>query len=130
MGFKRDRVYLLKFEDPDLNGLEVRARSVPLKKFLDLISLSEVDTGKASTRESVENAIRMFADVLISWNVEDADGNPVPATLDGLYSQDFEFVVQIIKAWQDSISGVSDPLARRSSGGERSLEESIPMETL
>lgn len=127
MGYKRERVYRLVFDDPELNGLEVKTRSMPIKRFLDLMALAETQTEKSS-KESFEESIQLLAEVLISWNLEDSDGRPVEATLDGLYTLDFELVAQLLQAWQQSIATVTAPLAQKSSDGERSLEDSIPME--
>lgn len=140
MGFKpQRRIYVLEFEKEELNGLEVRARSVPLGQYLDIVEIAEVagpDGVDNLTPEqtmkmvgAVGNLLESFADVLVSWNVEDEDGAPVPANLDGLRSQEFPFVMEIIQAWVGAVAGASDPLGPESSGGAPSVVASIPMET-
>src|SRR5690349_8567016 len=98
MGFVRNQIYKLSFEDPSFDGLEVRAKSVPLGQILKLTKLAGQDL-KALDRdaqfEAVDEMLRMFAKALVSWNVEEQDpDNPdgpniaVPATYEGLQTQD------------------------------------------
>lgn len=127
MGFKRgQKVYKLRFEDPEFEGLVVRTRSVSLGEFLTMEELISGDLVK----DNVDKLFKAFVDVVVSWNLEDDDDQPVPITVGGLYAQDLEFVKAIIDAWKDAMVGVADPLSQTSTGGEPSLVESIPMEPL
>lgn len=128
-GFRAGRkTYRLVFEDGhDLAGLVVRARSVGTGEFFELSKLA--DQGSFGLDEGAE-LIARFAQHLVDWNLEDEDGVPVPATAEGLNSQDFDLVIAVIMQWMDAVAGVSAPLARPSPGGVPSLVESIPMETL
>lgn len=137
MGFVRNRVYKIVFEAADMDGLEVRAKSVPLGQVLKLTKLAGRDLralDQETQVETIDEMLQMFAAALVSWNVEDEhpDGTrtPVPANFEGLKSQDFDFVMEIVLAWMDALMGVSGPLGKRSPSGDRSLEESLPMETL
>lgn len=130
-GYVRQRkVYRLRFEDEDMAGLVVQARSAPVGQFLGLTKLAELERGKVRPEdmEKVDGLFRGFAACLVDWNLESEDGTPVPATLEGLYTQDIDFILQIIFAWIEAIAGVSGPLAAASSDGERSLEASLLME--
>lgn len=133
MGFKRERkTYRLQFEG-ELQGLVVRARSLPLGKFMELGKLLDTDaeiTPSGEDMGKVDTMFHTFADALLSWNLEDDDDNPVPATAEGLYTQDLEFCTAVITAYMHAVSGVSAPLPQGSPAGEPSLEESIPMESL
>jgi hypothetical protein len=74
-GYKRNRkIYNLVFNDPDMNGLEVKTRSTSLGGFLKIVELamkmqldgtSELDVG------AVEDLFGRFSRVIISWNLED-----------------------------------------------------------
>ena len=132
MGYQRKRrVYRLDFEgDPVLDGLEVRARSLNLGEFLATSRLAGMAAGGV-TPEDVdvfEGLFATFAGALVSWNLEDDEGRPVPATLDGVKAQDVDFVMPIVNAWFKAIAGVASPLGPPSSAGVPSLEASIPME--
>lgn len=132
-GYVRQRkVYRLRFADEDMAGLVVQARSAPVGQFLGLAKLAELKGGdfKSEDAAKIDELFRGFAACLVDWNLEDEDGTPVPATLEGIYTQETDFVLQIIFAWIEAIAGVSVPLGPRSSDGGRSLEGSMPMETL
>lgn len=130
MGFVRQKkVYRLVFQDEEYNGLGVRATGVPLGQFLEMSELAirakqSPDEANSSAKALIDN----FAGALQDWNLENEDGTPVPATAEGLYSLDFEFVLTLITAWMEAIAKVPDPLAQTSSAGARSLEASLPME--
>jgi hypothetical protein len=140
MGYKRDKIYRLVFEDPELEGLEVRARSVAIGKLLQISELKELRNsgeldgdGIAKTRD----LLQIFADALVSWNLEidtavngEVITQPVPATLDGLLSQDLGFVLQIIEAWMEAVTSVSKSLGKASPSGVTFPEGSLPMEPL
>lgn len=127
MGFKRaKKVYNLVFADPDMEGLEVKARSMPLG---DLMAMADtIDNIEKATIGDVDGMLAKFAEVLVSWNLEDDDDTPVPNTLDGLKSQDQEFVFAVVLAYVNAVTGVSAPLPQTSPGGEPSLAASIPMD--
>jgi hypothetical protein len=133
-GYKRPpKVYKLKFADDDeFAGLEVRAKSVPLGKFLDLTKLVELQGGNIGPEEldQIREMFSGFADALVSWNLLDEQDQPVPATLDGLMTQDFDFVLPVIIAWMEAVAGVAAPLKTASSSGTTTLEASLPMAPL
>lgn len=132
-GYRRPaKVYKLVFADEEMAGLEVRARSVPLGGFLDLLKLAKARGGKLDPAQvdNIGKLFEAFSKALVSWNLEDDEGVPVPATLDGLHSQDIDFVFSIILAWMDAIAGVPAPLERTSPGGVPSEEALIPMAAL
>ena len=126
MGYRAPRkTFRLVFEDEDRAGLEVRARSASVGRLLEI---EEKDGA-----ESVRMLFEAFADALEGWNLEDEDGNPVPATLAGLMSLDLDFATDLVAAWKEGITGISGPLERKSNGGAPSpdgapAELSIPME--
>lgn len=134
MGFRAPKkTYRLVFESEDLAGLEVRAASMPLGELLEIQQLADRYGPGGSERPGMVEIDRMlggFARALLSWNVEDDEGRPVPATLDGLKSLDFDFVLDIMLAWMDAVVAVPAPLAQPSSSGGTSLELSLPMEPL
>jgi hypothetical protein len=136
MGFVRNKVYKLVFEDPQYDGLVVRARSMPIGDLRGLLTaVSGIDREAMTPEDTLmlldEAAMQPFARALVDWNLEDeADGTvtPVPATLEGIKSCDPELILTIVMVWMDAVMSVSGPLARRSTGGEPFQEASIPME--
>jgi hypothetical protein len=132
MGYKREsKTYNLVFKDTAMAGLEVLTKSCPTGVFLEMASLVDVELPlKKEDEEKVQRLFDRFADRLVSWNLEDDDDQPIPATIEGLYSQDLDFILQIILAWLDAVGGVTAPLGQPSTSGSRSLEEQLPMDPL
>lgn len=127
MGYRPKRkTYLLEFEDPDLNGLEVKVRGLSTGQVLDLTTAKE-----DGSDESIRSLLMLLAGQLIEWNVEDDAGRPVPADLDGVRSQEIAFNMAIINAWEQALVGVPAPLESGSPSGEPSpVELALPMEPL
>lgn len=126
--YKRERpVFALKFADGDFEGLEVMARSLPLRGFFEIQKLS----AKADEDPEVaEELMHKLAAVLVSWNLVGEDDRPVPPTYDGLVEQDLPFVLAILNAWMDAVTSVPNRSSSGSSAGETSLERSIEMAPL
>jgi hypothetical protein len=123
MGY-RPTVYNLVFDD--LDGLEVKAHGTSIGQVKKFLTFGE----DASTGQTME-LFDAFAKALISWNLEDDDGVPVPATAKGIDGfPDSRLMSTIVNTWMDAVSGVDDELGKDSSSGKPSLEESIPMEPL
>lgn len=121
-GFVLSRTLKLVFEDEDLEGLEVRCRALSVEQLLqvtDLAALAEADTSAMTDEDKarIDTLFGLFAERLVSWNVTDDDGLPVPATLAGVRSQDFAQVIRIIMAWMTAASGVGEGLGKASTGG-------------
>jgi hypothetical protein len=138
VGFTPEKtIYKLVFDDPRLNGLEVRARKANMGDILYFGRAEEIAQemagGQLSDVEAAEKLREMyerFANIVVDWNVEDDDGEPVPISVDGFLSQEQDFLNMIIAAWMRAGTAVPVPLAQPSSDGDPSLVASIPMETL
>lgn len=102
-----------------MDGLVVRMRPPTVREALEWNKLGH----------PVETA-EVMAGLLVSWNLDDDEGQPVPCDANGLLSQPIEFMRAILLAMQQNILGVSPPLSRPSSDGSQSLEVSLPMEAL
>jgi hypothetical protein len=102
MGFRPKRApFKLDFAG-EYEGLEITVRPVPMSVMQDIaVAASSGDP------QALRHAAATFAYALESWNVEDDDGNPVPADLDGLMSQDPRFVGTVFKAWMEAAHGAS-----------------------
>lgn len=128
MGYKRTKkVYNLQFADPDMEGLEVKTHAMPVGELLGMADV--LDHMEKATIEDVNQLLATFSEVLVSWNLENDDDQPIPANLDGLKGQDQEFVFSIVMSYVNAVSGVPAPLDGPSPSGDPSLAASIPMET-
>lgn len=135
MGYKRkQRIYQLQWpEGDDLSGLIVTARGMRLGELLKLGLM--VDEVKTQEKESsgvaeITELIAKFAEVLVEWNFEDDNDQPVPATAEGLNQLELPEVLSVLEAYIDAAVGVDDPLPEGSPNGKPSPVELPPMDEL
>lgn len=134
MGYKRGgkRHTLTWAKGAELHGLVVQVRSLSIEGLLGFARLAARFTDDVAPGELGEVAGQLFdgfASRLVSWNLEDDDGAPVPATREGVGGQDVEFILAIVMAWMEAVAAVDTPLPN----GSRTMpptEASIPMEPL
>ena len=122
------KTYLIKFEEGhEHHGAEARLRGMTYGEWEHVTGL---DGGEGDTNGAA--AVRRFVDHLISWNLEDEDGKPVPMTMDAVKEMDKDLIKNLNNAWINTLVGVheSDPLEESSPSGGPSLVESVPMEAL
>ena len=130
---RKRRVYRLRFEDEELDGLVVKVHSTNVQRLLEFMRFLAGLSGDDLTADDVEKfagLFESFADVLQEWNVEDEDGRPVPATLEGVRSQDGDFVMDIMRVWFQAVTQPPAPLPATSSAGAPSAAPPLPMEPL
>jgi hypothetical protein len=74
--------------------------------FAQFIALRESAQG-----EDQEVMARLFGqNVLMDWNLEDDDGQPIPADGDGMLAIPLELTNLIVQHWVEAVSGVPAPL--------------------
>lgn len=120
-GFRRpDRIIVVEFgEDTDWHGAEVRCRrGVSVDRVLEFEALT---TGAMA---DIAQAIRGFGDdVIVGWNLEDDDGQPVPATGAELLKWPVDFGLALVTGWLRGALQVDAPLVGASSNGALSEPE-------
>lgn len=135
MGYKPHRtLYHLIFEDPDFEGLEVVTKRISVDGLLGFIEMfeefQETDRAKLTEAAVVAKLTGIFArfvKVLVRWNVEDDDGQPVPPTVEGLQSLDIDFVMAVIESWITGMVQAPPPLPGTSPSGATSPEASLDL---
>lgn len=142
MGFKRDKTYALRWADgSEFAGLEVEARVLPIgymEQFGSVMAFKDRAGDDDFTQEDMATLVSLFTDfaeqALVAWNFETDDGEPVPATVDGMRRVDFEMGIEIITEWVTAVTAVSEKsdgdLGKDSPPGGTSPAVSIPMEPL
>ncbi|MER5559709.1 hypothetical protein ABT071_13995 [Streptomyces sp. NPDC002506] len=120
--FKTPRINIAFEPGHEYHGLEVTLRKLTLQEFLDINGIGEVQDMHAG------HQLKTMGEKLLSWNLEDEDGNPVPATSESVLRQDKDLMIAICEAWLGGLRGVSAPLEQPSPDTETSLEASIPMD--
>ena len=113
----------ITFEGTDYDGAEIRVLlSVTFGKF---IALRESAQG-----EDQEKMARLFGeDVLMDWNLEDADGKPIPADGDGMLAIPLELTNLVVQHWVEAVAGVPGPLSEPSGDINTLAAASTAMET-
>jgi hypothetical protein len=126
MGYvPRRTLYKLDFSETEHAGLEVVTKSASMAALLDILSLADVVEAaglKNADRTQMDRLFSLFDEVLVSWNVEAEDGGAVPATKDGLLSQDPEFVMAVINAWAQAMAKAPTDLGKGLGSGGISAE--------
>lgn len=119
------RTYVLEFgEGKYLAGAEIRIRSTPISV------MEELDTLRYS------ESVPLLLQYLDSWNLEDANGEPVKLTEEAIKkSLELPVLQEIVSAWVQAAIGVTAPLDPPSSNGPASpdtdvVKLSLPMEPL
>lgn len=130
MGWKR-KVLRLTFEDKP--GLEILVRSVNVRRALRLMQLTDELAGGRVTDAAQAQTVTAelfgaFADRLVSWSLEDDDGQPVPPVLDSLLDWDFDDAMEWVMAWMAKATSVTVPTVA-SPATPAGIEARIPMST-
>lgn len=124
MGFVHSRPDYKLIFDGNLSGLEVVAKAAGIG---DYLAISEMAGTLATIPPDPSDVAKLrklfeaFAKQLVSWNLEEPEGTPVPTTLKGLLSQDPRFVARIILAWMDAVAGTRT---------EEGIESTLPVEMI
>lgn len=127
MGYREQpNTVTLTFEEGhELHGLEVTCQGMTIGEF---VAFTGWDGGEGmGTGKTLER----FHDSLISWNLEDADGQPIPVSESR--GRPHRLILRLNNAWVEALTAVhkSDPLPDVSPSGETYPELSaIPTEPL
>jgi hypothetical protein len=130
MGYKPKRtLYKLDFSATEYAGLEITTRSVSVEGLLAIAAAADEIDEVSPAKGKVLDLLGRFARVIVSWNVEDDDGQPVPVTVEALLDQDFGFLMTMITMWISSVSQAPPPLPGPSPSGATSAEASLALAT-
>ena len=114
MGYQaKKKLYKLTFKDPVYEGFEVTVTSVPMETMLWVQGLGDRVSDIAKTPDGFRQMVDVLVGAILSWNLEDDDGRPIPVSAGALLAEDPAFVKDVIVAWTAAITGVSGPLGRR-----------------
>lgn len=120
--------------DTSLAGLEVIAKAIKFGKVFELAELEGLSGARMPTEEDKKImgiAIGKLMESLVSWDMTDENGDPVPLDRAAIDDLDIDQGIELMEEWSDVIMGnVSQGKAKNSAGGQKSVEGSIPMEPL
>jgi hypothetical protein len=115
MGFVLpERKSALTFEGTDFEGLIVDVRlDGPLSVFVEIQN--------ADNQDDRYEAYRLFAEkILVGWNLEDQDGQLIPANYEGIKQIPIALANRMITNWMQLLWDLPDPLVATSSDGSTS----------
>lgn len=131
--WQRGRVNLTWSPGHELHGLEVVMRRQPFGQVLDEWETSDSDASgwlEASLKERAarsRDGAAHIVGLIISWNLADEKGAPVPITTDGLLSVcDFEMIEDMKAAYLEATRRVSPPLPPSSGDGPPASQPDPP----
>ena len=98
----------ITFDGTDYDGAEILVRlNVSFRHY---VTLREVAEGNDQARMA-----ELFgSEVLMSWNLEDASGAPVPANGDGMLQIPLTLAMLIVQHWVEAVADVPAPLSETS----------------
>lgn len=116
------RTALLQFEG-HYEGAEIRVRlNVPLETWFRVQAFLE------EAKTDAEKAIGLLAELLVSWNLQDEQGNDLPANREGIGQMYPDLLLLTLVQWYQAASEPSGPLASASVNGSTLVEASTPMD--
>ena len=131
MGYRRKIYHLTWAEGHSLHGLEVSLTGMSIERLVTVQEAARAlmsDGPAGDLKAATETICAQVAKSLLSWNLEDHDGQPVPPTHEGIADQDVGLITQIVADWMGAIASVDSPLPPPSNGGGKPMPEvSIPM---
>lgn len=125
MGYKAKR-YRLVWDDGEYAGLEVTMKPASIGQMMEMEQIGGLDPQKTSVAE-IRPLIGMLAGLIVSWNVEDDDGQPVPADEDGITGQDIGMLTAIITEFGRRITAVDPTSPNGSPNGAEAVTPTPPI---
>ena len=126
-----DTVFRLKFDDPELAKLEVRLRQsyglVDSAGGLVAADLDAIRSGQANPAdlERLRALVADFSGALVSWNLEDDDGQPVGTDVHTVRSLDLLFVLTLVGAFLSAVVDMATEAAEAAQLDETNLPMNI-----
>jgi hypothetical protein len=113
----------ITFEGTDYDGAVIQLRlSVTFAQFIEL--------RESAQGEDQEGMARLFGqNVLMEWNLDDDDGEPIPADGEGMLAIPLELTNLIVQHWVEAVTGVPAPLVETSGDISTLAAASTAMET-
>lgn len=125
MGYRKIPTIHTIDDIPGEEGFVVRLQSISFGKVRRVTALLDSEGDGA-----LEEIGKLVVSKIVSWNLEDGDGQPVPVTVEEFDELDFSLVLKVVNAWLDRMTGVSDDLGKDSLSGAKFPGQPVTMEAL
>ena len=130
------RTMVLTFEGTDYEGAEIRLRldssmheALGIQDNLaELQVVQEAAADKAGGNRALTRLLapifRQFGDIIVvDWNLQNDEGEAIPATSEGMLELPAPFAFLIIEQWAQVVTTPPGPLSETSNGSQRSAEQ-------
>lgn len=113
-----DTVFRLTFDDPELAKLEVRLRRsyglVDSGSELVAVDFDALRSGQAKPEDlqRLRALVTDFSGALLSWNLEDEQGQPVGTDVHTVRSLDLLFVLTLVDAFMRALTDMATEAAQ------------------
>lgn len=115
----------------DLNdkyeGLELRMKSPSLGRLRKLMTTLQRDDLDA---EMIDGVIDLVASHLLTWTLEDEEGNPLEPNAEEVADLDMVMLLDVATGWVGNVTNVDDDLGKDSPSGEQFPGQPATMEAL
>lgn len=132
---KYDTVFQLQFDDAELAKLDVRLRAsyglVDSAGALVAVDLDAITAGQARPEDlaRLRALVTDFSGALVSWNLEDAAGEPLATDVHTVRSLDMNFVLALVAAFMETLREMGEQ-AQADLRDAQATEAELPMEAL
>jgi len=116
-------VYNLHFEDAAYAEIQIKVTACTVNQFNDIMGGANA-TGDEAVN-GTNKLLDLFAEHIVSWNLEENDGSPMPITAQSLGDLEQPLVIRLIAAWQAAMVTVPNPSRPGSFSGGNSEELSL-----
>lgn len=108
--------------------LVVRMKAIRIGKLRKLVRLID-DEGQTS-EDGLDEMFELLLEGLVSWNLDDEEGRPLPTTQDGIDELELPMVLEIMERWLKEMTSVDDDLGKDSPSGASFPGRPLTMEAL
>lgn len=128
MGYRKVPTIYTLDKIPDEDGLVVRMKAIKIGKIRKLVRLLGLDDDQML--EALDELFSLLSEGLVSWNLEDEDGAPVPTGMEGIEELELPFLLKVLNCWLENMTGVDEDLGKGSPSGESFPGRPLTMEAL
>jgi hypothetical protein len=132
MGYRRNpKTLKLTFDGGEMAGLEVSVRRASTATMRHIVTVAEgAQSGTLEERaRRVLDLCDAFGALIYEWNLEDEQGNPLPATAEVLAQEDASFTIALAYGWIDAMAERAQQLLAQS-GRDEEVEAALPVSSL
>lgn len=128
MGYKKvPTIYTLEDVDGE-KGLIIRMKSLRIGKLRRLVQIIEADNEDLS--KFLGEIFDLIGEGLVSWNLEEENGAPVPADRAGVEELEMGLIMGLLSEWIDVMTGAGEELGKDLPSGGPFPGQPVTMEAL